>query len=174
MPDQAKLDQSFTELHNLSCEINEGYSYVAQTYVAGINGMLCGVSVDITSRANANKKDGYLFEQYKLIIDICDVKGGYPSEILTRVILDSGESTINKILPIKEGINQVAGKQYAIVAHYKDAPPAGPNNHLGNWRGATGNRYPNGELLYGPDGKIWFASSIQNHDVHFCTFVIPA
>lgn len=85
--------------------------------------------------------------------------------------MPSGNAPLSHLISFPEPIAQVAGIQYAIVVNYEGAPSAGVGRAQGFWTGATGNRYPYGNLFLSADDKSWYASSINDHDVHFQTFV---
>ncbi len=155
------LDQTFTTPNNLECAINEGFAFVAQTYTAQFSGKLVGVNVSIESHG-----------LFPLHIALREVKNGAPTSIiLGEVTVPSGNAPLSHLISFPEQIAQVAGIQYAIVVNYEGAPSAGVGRAQGFWTGATGNRYLYGNLFLSADDKSWFASSINDHDVHFQTFV---
>ncbi len=166
------LDQSFTPQINLGSTINDGAAFVAQTYTAGVSGMLAGVKINLLSKAALNPQT--VFQIYSLRVAIREVKNGFPgTKVFGESFVSDGNAPPERFIPFPHPIPQNAGAHYAIVVNYVDAPPAGPNQWLGNWYGATGDQYPSGELFYGPEGETWYASSIKDHDVQFQTYVVP-
>lgn len=156
----AILDQSFTQGGDLGTIINDCCAYVAQTYTAGLSGILSAVSVDITAFGDPLPLD----------VEIRTVVNGLP----TTTIL--GETTtmnfsINDMILFNQDITQVAGTQYAIVVHFDGAPP--PPDALGVWNGATGNLYTGGDdLLSFDNGQTFcFCGGQDNFDSHFKTYV---
>ncbi len=166
------LDQSFTPLTNIGCHISERSAFIAQTYRAGITGILSGVKLHILS--NASLISGIVFEIYPLRVAIRQVKNGYPGTVtLGEAIIRDGNAPPNHLISFPNPIRQEAGTQYAIVVNYTDAPLLEPGQWVGSWYGATGDQYPDGELFYGPEGETWYVSSLKDHDVQFQTFVVP-
>jgi hypothetical protein len=170
--EELTLDQSFTPQINLGSNINEGAAFVAQTYTAGINGILSGIRLNILSKAILNPQT--VFAIYPLRVAIRQVRGGFPSATtLGETIVFDGSAPPDRLITFPTPILQEAGTQYAIVVNYVNAPPAGAGHWLGNWYGSTGDQYPDGELFYGPEGETWYASSVKDHDVQFQTYVVP-
>jgi hypothetical protein len=166
------LDQSFTPLTNMGCHFNERSAFIAQTYRAGITGILSGVKLHILSNASLIPRT--IFEIYPLHVAIRQVLQGFPSvRTLGEVVIEDGNAPPDRLLSFSDPIRQEAGTQYAIVVHYLNAPSAGAGQWLGNWYGATGDQYPDGELFYGPEGETWYVSSLKDHDVQFQTYVVP-
>ncbi len=166
------LDQSFTPQTNMGCNINEGAAFVAQTYRAGIGGLLSGIKLNILSRAQLDPQ--IVSAIYPLHIAIREVLQGFPSvRVLGETTVNNGSALPDQFISFPDPIRQVVGTRYAIVVHYLNAPLAGAGQWLGNWYGATGDQYPDGELFYGPEGETWYVSSLKDHDVQFQTFVIP-
>ena len=156
------IDQSFTQGSDLGTSINDCCAYVAQTYTAGLTGMLAAVSVDIARVGFA--------DPLPLDVQIRTVVNGLP----TSTIL--GETTtmnfsLSDMIAFNQDIPQVTGSQYAIVVHFEGAPP--PSHLEGIWTGATGNLYPGGDdLLSFDDGQTWcFCGGQDNFDSHFITYV---
>ncbi len=167
------LDQSFTPLTNMGCHINKRAAFIAQTYRAGITGVLSGVKLHILS--SASLISGIVFEIYPLRVAIRQVKNGYPGTVtLGEVVIQDGNAPPNRLISFPNPILQEAGMQYAIVANYLNSPLLEPSQWVGSWYGTTGDQYPDGELLYGPEGETWYVSSLKDHDVQFQTFVVPS
>jgi hypothetical protein len=163
------IDQVMNDPPDLSASIHEGFRYVAQTYTAGKLGRLIGVTIDVRSKRAMNPTMN--FPQYRLQIAIASVRGGYPRDSIGSVLLDRDESGMDDLVEFPDRIEQVPGQSYAIVASYVNAPPHGPYQWIGNWTGCTGNRYPRGNLCMSADGVNWLISALNDHSVHFCTFV---
>ncbi|HEX7295680.1 MAG TPA: hypothetical protein VF251_08020, partial [Pyrinomonadaceae bacterium] len=53
-PKEGSVDQSFLEPTNAGGNINEAYSHIGQTYVAGIPGRLTGINIDVRSKHSMN------------------------------------------------------------------------------------------------------------------------
>jgi Predicted nucleotide-binding protein containing TIR-like domain len=166
------VDQFLNEPPNLGANINEGFSFVAQTYVAGCKGILAGVSLDVHSKRQLNPQRGYPL--YRLQISIMSVVAGYPSQIITSTILDTDEALLQRIVTFSDNCEQIPGQSYAIVASYVDAPAHGPHQWIGNWSGCTGNRYSRGNLCYSIDGHTWLIGAVNDHSARFCTLVRPS
>ncbi len=167
------LDQSFTPQASLSCLINEGAAFVAQTYRAGISGLLSGVKLNVLSRAQLNPQ--IVSAIYPMNVTIREVLQGFPStRVLGETTVNDGSASPDRFVSFSGPIRQEAGTRYAIVVHYLNAPPAGAGRWLGNWSGSAGDQYPDGELFYGPEGETWYVSSLKDHDVQFQTFVVPS
>jgi hypothetical protein len=166
------IDQKMIASTNLGCSINEGSKYVAQTYTAGINGLLMGISIDVSSKRSLNPDQHHPL--FHLNVAIYDTDGTYPRKKIEEILLDNDESRLTEMIVFRNPIKQIVGEKYAIVVHYPDAPGPGPGNWIGNWNGTTGNFYKNGELMSSPDGKNWRISSLNDHDVHFLTYVNPS
>lgn len=160
------LDQSLTAPYNEACSINEGFTYVAQTFTAGLSGTLRAVSVDIVG-----------YHAFPLHIEIRGVSDGHPNAtVLGSTTLLSGSSSLADMIFFSEVIPITTGSQYAIIANYAGAPPHGPGNVQGVWAGASGstNWYPGGELFLSNDEVLWESASGPgfNFDQHFQTFVV--
>jgi len=167
------LDQSFTPLTNMGCHINERAAFIAQTYRAGVTGILSGVKLHILS--NASLVSGIVFEIFPLRVSIRQVKNGYPGTVtLGEAVVRDGTASPDRLISFSDPIRQEAGTQYAIVVNYINSPSLGPGQWVGSWYGATGDQYPDGELFYGPEGETWYVSSLKDHDVQFQTFVVPS
>lgn len=170
--EETVLDQSFTPLTNMGCHINERAAFVAQTYRAGITGILSGIKLHILS--NARLVSGIVFEIYPLRVAIRQVKNGFPGTVtLGEAVIRDGNAPSDRLISFPGSIHQEAGAQYAIVVNYINAPPVGVGQWMGSWYGATGDQYPDGELFYGPEGETWYVSSLKDHDVQFQTYVVP-
>lgn len=155
------VDQSFTGPVNLGADINECCMFVAQTFTAGLAGVLTGVSVDITG-----------FHSSRLHVEIRTVESGAPTAtVLGETVLDSNSASLSQVIDFPTPIVSTAGVQYAIVVSYEGAPPPGGGQGQGIWHGATGDPYAGGQLLLSVDGSSWFAA--PDADVHFVTYVLP-
>ena len=149
------LDQSFTPHIDLGCHINEGTAFVAQTYTAGLSGILSGVRLNVLPKASLNSQA--VFAIYPLRVAIRQVQRGFPgTTILGEVTVPDGSAPPERLITFPYPILQEAGAQYAIVVNYGEAPAAGVGRGSGTWYGSTGDQYPLGELFYGPEGETWY------------------
>jgi hypothetical protein len=154
------VDQSFTTPMNLGANINECCAFIAQTFTAGRSGILAGVSVDVAS-----------FGPYPLHLAILSTTGGMPGPtVLAETTLAPGSVPLSTIVSLPQAMSVVAGEQYAIVASFLGAPPAGAGQFQGIWYGATGDAYPGGMLWASGDGVSWFTFG-PDFDLHFQTYV---
>ena len=168
-PKEGIVDQSFLEPTNSGGNINERYSHVGQTYVAGITGRLTGINIDVISKRTLNPQPTQ--QKHKLSIalyTIEDLENNIPGILLGEVTVDD-ESPLSNLITFPEPIEQIKGKKYAIVVHYVDAPAAGANQWLGQWYGSKGNI--GGERIVG-DGTTWKVSETK-YTSHFRTYVAP-
>ena len=163
------LDQSFTAPDDLSGTINDGCKYLAQTFTAGVIGMLTGVNVNVISRRDAPP----------LRIAIRDATNDRPQgpPLGIRYQTQRRVRLFGRLIGFSERIPVVAGHRYAIQLNYGGAEPT-PGVGLGSWAGGTGNHYLGGRMLaadcpaYG-DTRFWHVEDIS-FDLHFRTFVEPA
>lgn len=166
-PKEGIVDQSFLEPTNAGGNINERYSHVGQTYVAGITGRLTGINIDVIPKRSLNQNQGY--QKYKLhvaLYTIDDLENTVPGILLGEVTVDD-ESPLSNLITFPEPVEQIKGKKYAIVVHYVDAPAPGVNQWLGQWYGSKGNI--GGERIVG-DGTTWKVSETK-YTSHFRTYV---
>jgi hypothetical protein len=163
------LDQSFTSGDDLVAIINEGCKFVAQTFTAGLTGTLSGINIDVASYNSQ--------VSYPLRVTIRTVRHRRPtSTVLGVVALRRNNAPLSRLITFPQAIEVSAGAKYAIVVNYKGAPPPGPGQGLGYWRGATGDAYPRGMLLSGGPciGDSLFWHTYPAYDVHFRTYVEAA
>ncbi len=165
------LDQSLTEPNGFVAMINEGFAFVAQTYTAGVTGMLSGLNINVIG--NSSMRPNCEGKIYSLRVAVCKVEDMFPSTVINEVILQSDESLLSDFIKFPPIIKQIAGVQYAIVVSYLDAPPAGAGQACGAWYGTNGNKFPKGEYFHSIDGESWFLAGLNNFDLHFQTYVIP-
>jgi len=154
------LDQSFLGKSDVFFLINDGSSWVGQTYTAAKTGDLVGVAVDVGA-ANTS---------HLLRIGVCDASGGLPIATLGQVTLDMGVSTLGNIVTFAEPIHQTAGHRYAIVVNY---PEAVTHSKEGTWYGSSVSDYAGGESITSTDGVTWSAVPGVAPDLHFATYVMP-
>jgi hypothetical protein len=155
----AEIDQTFTSPTDLGASLNDAYRYTGQTYESGQTGLLVAISVDIQGTSNAPAR-----------ITIHQAKEGVPSRaIWSWSGVKSGLAPISQVIPVWPPLLQVAGHEYAIVVDYPQAPPHGPGAGQGTWAGATGDLYPNGQLVSSHDGLSWTPG--PGADLHFITYV---
>lgn len=154
------VDQSFTEPPGLGAAINEGFKFIAQTFVPGVSGQLVGVALEIVSSSS-----------FPLRVTVQPVTAaGFPGgEVLGEARSDPNAS-LSEVIRFRRKARLVAGQRYAIVVDYFGAPPAGAGNGQGNWGGATGNAYSNGEMYMSVDGRTWLLAG-PDFDVHFITYM---
>ena len=134
-------DQSFAAPYNEGANINEGFKYVAQTFTAGMSGTLGAVSLDIMKFGSPLPLD----------VQIRRVVNGLPdATVLGDAVVVSGAPTLAEPLTFTQVVPMTAGTQYAIVVSYLGAPPVGPGQAEGDWRGTAGatDYYPGGELCF--------------------------
>jgi hypothetical protein len=154
------LDQSFLAETNIFFLINDGSSWVGQTYTAGKTGDLVGVAVDVNA-ANTG---------HFLRISVCDASGGLPIATLGEVRLPSGVSSIGNIVNFQKPLPQTAGHEYAIVVNYPDAVS---HSKEGTWYGSSLSDYAGGGSITSADGVTWSAVPSVAPDLHFATYVMP-
>ncbi len=155
------LDQSCTAPTNLGAAINEGFTYVAQTFTAGRTGILTGVNVDI---------GGAVDQGQHLQVAIQAVAGGVPTrDVLAATVLPSSQALLADLVTFDPGVFVTSGEQYAIVATYLDAPPHGGGQGQGDWGGAQGNPYSGGTFFFSNDEVSWRMT--DSGDLHFQTYV---
>lgn len=156
-----RLDQSFTSPSNLTSAMNDCCAYIGQTFTAGRNGMLSGVSIDVAGQATSLP--------LRVAIRVVDSSGFPSSTVLGETVLDSSSSPLTRVITFPRKIRVRAGTQYAIVVNYQGAPP--PPSTLGTWDGATGDAYPRGSALQSFDNGVSWSSQGEGFDLHFQTYV---
>ena len=154
------IDQSFTQGSDLGTTINDCCAYVAQTYTAGLTGMLAAVAVDIADFG----------EHLPLDVEIRTVVNGLPTTTILGATTAMNYS-LSDIIAFNQDIPQVSGTKYAIVVHFDGAPT--PPHAEGIWSGATGNLYAGGDdVLSFDNGQTFcFCGGQDNFDSHFITYV---
>lgn len=155
------IDQSFVgPPTGINGGIGGSFTYLAQTYTAGITGTLTGVNIDVVTLQPA-----------ALQVSIHTVSGGVPTgTILGTTTLAVGQSAPLSLLITFSGvISQFAGTQYAIVLGYPSSPPGAPAN--GFWTLQLSNPYPGGQVFYGNDFSNW--NPWPTADGYFQTHVQP-
>jgi len=161
--DQATIviDQSFTSDTNMGAEINSGFLYAAQTFTAQTDGILAGVSLDVTASSIGN---------YPLHVAVRTVEAdGKPGlTVLGETTLDSRSAPLTRIISFPQAVNIRTGDRYAIVVNYEGGDEA-KGKPLGIWQGATGDPYPGGSAFASEsDGLTW--TTVGEGDFHFQTF----
>jgi hypothetical protein len=158
------IDQEFPVLGGLGAVLNGGFTYVGQTYTAGLTGTLIGVNVAVYSFENVSAPP--------LQVAIHEVIGGVPtSTVLGQTLFEPSTSYItsfSEFLKFPTAIPQVSGEQYSIVVNYLDAPPLG--EFLGQWIGSPNNDYLEGQNFFSNDLTNW---KLSIGDLAFRTFVLP-
>jgi hypothetical protein len=159
------LDQEFPVLGGLGAIINGGFTYVGQTYTAGLTGTLIGLNVAVYSFENVSAPS--------LQVAIHEVIGGAPtSTVLGKTLFEPSTSYITsftEFIKFPTAISQVSGEQYSIVVNYLDAPPLG--EFLGQWIGSPNNEYLGGQNFFSNDLTTW---EVSIGDLAFRTFVLPS
>jgi hypothetical protein len=155
----AVLDQELVIPQGLGAIINGGFTFVGQTYTAGLTGTLAGVNVDV-----------FAFNPtFPLRVAIHEVSAGVPtSTVLGETVLASASATLNDLISFSGIIPQVSGRQYAIVVNYLGAPP--PGDALGDWLGGARDEYLGGQVVFSNDTTTW--TTYEDGDLHFRTFVL--
>jgi hypothetical protein len=159
----AVLDQSFTSPTGGAADINECCRYVAQTFKAGLTGVLAGINIDVDTQGAPTSR---------LHVAIRTVVGGHPSTtVLGDTTLASRDAPLSLLITFPQRIAITSGVEYAIVVNYDGAPPPGPGQSQGIWYGAGGDPYTRGMLFLSfIDGVSWWT---VGGDVHFQTYVTP-
>jgi hypothetical protein len=163
----AVVDQSFTS-GNLNSLINECCALVAQTFTAGLSGVLAGVNVDVFDCCSSTAS-------LRVAITTVD-----PDHRPTDVVL--GQTTVGTCCPglaqlitFPQTIPVEAGVEYAIVLSYPEGPPPGAGGAQGAWLGFVGDGYPRGRALAYVPGDGWVESRFGLDDLptdlHFRTYV---
>jgi len=163
--DQATIviDQSSISESNMGAEINSGYLYAAQTFTAQVDGVLAGVSIDVTASSIGT---------YPLHVALRTVgaDGKPASIILGETTLDSWSAPPTRIISFPQTIAIRTGDQYAIVVNYEGGAEV-KGKALGMWSGASGDTYPGGKSFFSEsDGLTW--TTTGDGDFHFQTFVM--
>lgn len=164
---QVVLDQSFTDPHyyHLGAEFYGHYN--AQTFTAGVTGMLVGVKVDVSLWQ----------DDLPLRVAVRSVSDGVPTNtVLTEMTLPPGEPAagIDTYIELEKPFTVVAGTQYALVLNFVGA---GEWENSGMWTGGTDfwygtDFYPGGEWFFSLDGIDFEPYHWNDHaDVHFQTYV---
>lgn len=156
------LDQSQTAVPNYYGHFGDGQR-LAQTFTAGLYGMLDGVSLELENYSD-NPTNG------PVTVEIYPVSGGYPFGFP----IGSGLIPLSAIPPFPgpawvdvslSDTYVTPGSQYAIVLSTSD----------GGWvRWAANNNpgsYPGGNMLIGYPGGSW---STETYDMAFKTYVMPS
>ncbi|MES2355505.1 MAG: hypothetical protein V4568_14105 [Pseudomonadota bacterium] len=159
------IDQSLTSPNNLGADINECCKFVAQTFTAGLTGVLAGINIDVSSFINS---------PFPLHVAIRTVtESGEPSPtILGESTLNSSSAPLSLFITFPQPIHITAGVKYAIVVNYEGAPPVGPGQFQGIWSGAAGDFYPAGNMYASfSDGISWL--DFADGDLHFQTYLMP-
>jgi hypothetical protein len=153
-------DQSFTPPPDAGSAVNEGFRFIGQTYTAGVSGSLRGVSLNVLSVSS-----------FTMRVMIQNVTNGFPNgTILREVRLARGGVALNDVIAFPNPVPQVAGRMYAIVVDYPEAPAPGAGMGQGSWQGASGNRYGSGRFTLSEDGRSWIPGDGE-FDLQFRTFV---
>lgn len=158
------IDQSFVgPPTGINGGVSGSFTYLAQTYTAGITGVLTGINIDVLTLQPA-----------ALEVSILTVSGGVPTAtILGTTTLAVGQSApLSLLITFPQVITQIAGTQYTIAVGYPSAPPLPPNAPAnGFWTLTLGNPFPSGQVFYGNDFSNW--NSYASADAYFQTYVQP-
>ncbi len=158
------VDQSCTADNNMSAEINSGFLFSAQTFTAGVDGVLAGITIDVNASSIGT---------YPLHVAIRTVDGyGRPSTtILGETTLDSWSAPPTKIISFPQTIPVGMGNRYAIVVNYQGGAEV-KGKPLGMWQGATGDPYPGGASFASVSDGLTWTPVIEDGDFHFETLVL--
>jgi hypothetical protein len=161
------LDQSFTSPGNSDSVINDCCNFVAQTFTAGRDGVLTGVSID-TFDTNVQPFP----TTAPLRVSIRNTENGLPGPtVLATTVLDSQAVPLSQRITFPQKPRIHSGVQYAIVLNLESPQP----NDQAGWIGADGNAYPRGNACASfNDGVNWFCYAPPSQpqiDNHFQTFV---
>jgi hypothetical protein len=147
------LDSTMT--NDEGCDVGNP---VGQIYTAATTGTLVGVAVSIIAYAGSTSP---------LHIAVHAVDQGIPGAVLGEATLAGAASSLDQVIVFPKTIQQVAGRQYALIASY---PGAGPGSQ-GLWSGSTGDPYAGGSLVISLDAGSWRAEA--DIDQHFRVYVVP-
>jgi hypothetical protein len=167
LPLPAPVDQELIEPSSLTGTINQCCTYVAQTFTAGRDGFLAGVSINTRNPGVGVPS---------LRVSIRNVVGDLPGEtILATTVTPTALNPLTKHITFPQVVELRAGVKYAIVVNVENPPTSGAV-----WDGATGDRYPRGEACAkfkpGVLTGDWFCSpdfDTVETDRHFRTYVKP-
>ena len=155
------LDQSFIGPGGLGASINEGFTFVGQSFTSGLTGTFHGINIDVSQYATGD---------YNLVVDLFSAQGGLPdSNLLGSTVLNSGSSRISSLITLPDTINMISGEEYAVVVSYLNAV-SGAGHGIGVWRGECARNYSGGNSFAGNDGTKWYS---DNYDVYFQTYIDP-
>ena len=161
------LDQSFTDPAGIgftsSVLVGFGSPRLAQTFTAGVDGMLVSLNLDV-------------FDDVPLRIAIYDTVEGEPGSHLFGEVTVPGPVTFDTLITFSEPLPLVAGKQYVIVVSQPETVSA-----AAFWLGLFGppDLYPGGKawsftVTNANQGLVWVSYDESNgyfEDLHFRTFV---
>jgi PEP-CTERM motif len=156
------VDQSFTTGGNPLIFINGCCAFVGQTYTAGLNGTLAGVSIDVVDLPGYN---------FPLNVQIRTVAGGLPT---TNIL---GQTTVNAftltdLIAFPQTIPQIAGNEYAIVVDFVGGPAQGLVDQA-YWQGGMCSACP-GSTVFSSDGGVDWTPSFPDTSAHLITYVNSA
>ena len=169
VPEPATLDQSFTSPGGAVEIINECCNFVAQTFTAGRDGVLAGVSID-TYDADEEPPT----PSAPLRVSIRNTENGLPGQtVLATTVLDSQVVPLSQLITFPQHPQIHSGVRYAIVLNLENPQPS----DKAGWIGSVGNAYPRGDACASFNAGVdWFCYSDpaqQQFDNHFQTFVSP-
>jgi hypothetical protein len=142
---QACLDQEIDGPAVGGIDINEGSRHVAQTYTAGITGVLYAVAIEVKGLGT-----------HQLRVAVRDVANGIPTaSVLGETLLPSNQSPFPTLITFPTAIEQIAGRQYAVVVDYPQAPSSGAGRVEGSWSIVAGARYPGGASMSLQESGAW-------------------
>ena len=162
------LDQSFTTSSSglVSAYINEGVTYVAQTFTASLTGYLTGVNIDVDSQPTGSPQTS----PFPIQVSILATTSGIPtSTVLASAIVGPGNVGLGSLASFEQAPAVTAGTQYAIAVSYVGAPPPGAGKGQGFWVGANGGGYAAGSMFSSSDASHW--SALSAGDLFFRTYV---
>jgi hypothetical protein len=162
-PPPPVLDQSFTSPNNATNVIGDCCEFVAETFTAGSDGRLAGVSID-TYKATPAEPD------VPLRVSIRNTVSGLPgTTVLAETILPSVVAPLSQLITFPQIVQIQSGVKYAIVVNLERGSAA----TKGGWDGGTANPYPRGDACAGDGGTSWFCYT-DLFDSHFKTYLAPS
>jgi hypothetical protein len=161
------VDQEFVTPADASLSFPDGpNNYIAQTFTAGVTGLLTAVNLDFTTPSLVGGE---------MSLEIVGVTNGLPDStmfsqrFLTQDDLQAmNAGPLSYTIPVPSFV-VTAGTQYAISVHYTSAPSGSTVQSV--WSGATGNHYSGGSVFTGTSFESWTPAA-AGLDLHFRTYVV--
>ncbi len=170
----AVVDQANTGGASADGAFNECCIYLAQTFIAGRDGILAGVNID-------TRQGDPSLPPSPTRVSIRNTVGSIPGEtVLATTVVPSSDNPLSELITFPQRVVIHAGVKYALVVNLED-----PNARSSSWSG-TGNTYPRGEQCARfrpgivPAGQEWFCYSEEFgypefawFDLRFRTYLAP-